>query len=119
MSKTVVLGASTNPARVSHTAVHRLKKHGEEVVPIGIKKGSVADIPIINDRPELTDVDTLTLYLNPQRQKAYYDYILSMQPKRIIFNPGTENAELVRLAREKGIETEYACTLVLLSMGSY
>jgi predicted CoA-binding protein len=119
MSKTVVLGASTNPARVSYSAIHRLKNHGEEVIPIGIKKGSVADIDIINDRPSLEKVDTVTLYLNPQRQEDYYDYILSLQPRRIIFNPGTENPVLVKRAREKGIETEYACTLVMLSTGSY
>ncbi|MEM1328842.1 MAG: CoA-binding protein [Bacteroidota bacterium] len=119
MSKTVVLGASTNPARVSYSAVHRLKNHGEEVIPIGIKKGSVADIDIINERPELEDVDTITLYLNPQRQEAYYDYILSLQPRRIIFNPGTENPTLVKKAKERGIDTEYACTLVMLATGAY
>ncbi|MEM0994656.1 MAG: CoA-binding protein [Bacteroidota bacterium] len=119
MSKTIVLGASTNPARVSYQAIHRLKNKGEEVVPIGIKKGSVADIPIINDRPAVEDVDTVTLYLNPQRQLDYYDYIFSLQPKRIIFNPGTENAELSKLAREKGIASENACTLVLLATDRY
>lgn len=119
MSKTIVLGASTNPSRVSYAAVHRLKNKGQEVIPIGIKKGSIADIPIINDRPELEDIDTITLYLNPKRQEAYYDYILSLAPRRIIFNPGTENAELVRLAKAKNIETEYACTLVLLATDSY
>lgn len=119
MAKTIVLGASTNPSRVSYSAVHRLKNKGEEVIPIGIKKGSIADIPIINDRPELKNIDTITLYLNPKRQEAYYDYMLSLKPRRIIFNPGTENAELVRLAKAKDIETEYACTLVLLATDSY
>ena len=85
MSKTIVLGASTNPDRISFQAVHRLKNKGEEVIPIGIKKGNVADIPIINGRPEVKNVSTVTLYLNPQRQVDYYDYILSLKPNRIIF----------------------------------
>jgi len=119
MSKTLVLGASTNPSRVSYSAVHRLKNAGEEVIPIGNKKGAVADIPIINDTPRLENIDTITLYLNPQRQEAYYDYMLSLNPRRIIFNPGTENVELSNLAREKGIETENACTLVMLATGAY
>lgn len=119
MNKTLVLGASTNPSRVSHSAVHRLKNAGEEVIPLGNKKGAVADIPIINDTPHLEDIDTITLYLNPQRQEAYYNYILSLDPRRIIFNPGTENPELSKMAREKGIETENACTLVMLATGTY
>ncbi|MEM9884665.1 MAG: CoA-binding protein [Bacteroidota bacterium] len=119
MGKTIVLGASTNPQRVSYSAIHRLKNKGEEVIPIGIKKGSVADIPIINARPEVEEVDTITLYLNPKRQEDYYDYILSLNPRRIIFNPGTENAELSKLAKERGISSEHACTLVLLSTDSY
>ncbi|MEN0004315.1 MAG: CoA-binding protein [Bacteroidota bacterium] len=117
--KTVVLGASTNPARYSNTAVHNLTTNGHEVVPVGIKKGSIAGIDIQNGRPEVAGVDTITLYLNPTRQKDYYDYILSLQPKRIIFNPGTENPELVQLAKAKGIEVEIACTLVMLSVGTY
>ena len=119
MKKTVVLGASTNPARYSHMAVHRLKNSGHEVVPVGIKKGEVAGINIQNGEPIIADVDTITLYLNPTRQVAYYDYILSLKPKRIIFNPGTENAELMNLAREKNIETEVACTLVMLAANNY
>ena len=70
-------------------------------------------------QPQAEEIDTITLYLNPERQKEYYDYILGLQPKRIIFNPGTENFELVRLAKEQGIETEFACTLVMLSVGQY
>lgn len=92
---------------------------GHEPIPIGIKKGSVEGIEIINETPALKDVDTITLYLNPDHQKPYYDYILSLHPKRIIFNPGTENPELMQLAREKGIEVEIGCTLVMLSIGTY
>ena len=119
MKKTLVLGASNNPARYSYRAMHQLVEAGHEAIPVGIKKGKVAGIDIINDRPILEAIDTITLYLNPKRQEGYYDYILQLNPKRIIFNPGTENVELVRLAKEKGIETLYACTLVLLSIGQY
>lgn len=119
MKKTLVLGASTNPSRYSHIAVHRLKNKGHEVVPVGIREGAIAGIEIQKGEPNINEVDTITLYLNPERQVPYYDYILSLKPKRIIFNPGTENAELVKLARENGIETAIACTLVLLSMGTY
>jgi predicted CoA-binding protein len=119
MKKTLVLGASDNPARYSYRAVHQLKSHGHEVVPVGIRKGEVAGLPIHTDRPLAPDVDTVTLYVGPQNQPAWYDYILDLKPKRILFNPGTENPELERLAHQRGIETEEACTLVLLSIGQY
>ena len=119
MKKTLVLGASPNPSRYSNIAVNRLTSYGHEVVPVGVREGEIADIEIIKGRPEVEGIDTVTLYLNPKRQVEYYDYILGLHPKRIIFNPGTENPELSRLAREKGIETEVACTLVQLSIGAY
>lgn len=119
MKKTLVLGASPNPSRYSNIAVHRLDGKGHEVIPVGIRQGEIAGYSIQQGTPAFDDIDTITLYLNPERQKAYYDYILSLQPKRIIFNPGTENMELIRLAKEKGIETEVACTLVLLSVEAY
>ena len=118
-NKTVILGASTNPERAAFVAAQRLVSRGHVIVPIGIKKGAVAGATIINDTPPLDDVETVTLYLNPQRQEAYYEYILSLHPKRIIFNPGTENFTLARLARERGIETVNACTLVMLATGEY
>lgn len=117
--KTLVLGASTNPTRYSYTAVHNLKANGHEVVPLGVKEGEVAGEEVLIGQPPLEDIDTITLYLNPARQKAYYDYIISLHPRRIIFNPGTENPELVQLAKEHGIESEIACTLVMLSVGTY
>jgi predicted CoA-binding protein len=118
--KTVVLGASLKEHRASNQAVHKLKRNGFEAVPIGIRAGSIAGIDIIHGTPEVEDVHTLTLYLNPQRQEPFYDYILNdLKPKRIIFNPGSENFELMRLAKDKGIETEMACTLVMLSIGVY
>lgn len=119
VKKTLVLGASDNPARYSYRAVHQLKSHGHEVVPVGIRKGEVAGLAIHTDRPAAENVDTVTLYVGPQNQPAWYDYILDLNPKRIIFNPGTENPELERRAQARGIETEEACTLVLLSVGQY
>jgi uncharacterized protein len=119
MKKTLVLGATPNPERYAYMATQRLKNAGHEVLPVGRKKGVIDGIVIENDTPQYKDVDTVTLYLNPDNQKPYYDYILSLNPKRIIFNPGTENWELVKLAKEQGIETEVACTLVMLSVGNY
>jgi len=117
--KTVVLGASTNPSRYSFLATQKLNQYGHEVVPVGIKKGAIEGIKILNDNPDVEGVDTITLYLNPKRQEQYYNYILGLNPKRIIFNPGTENPELINLAKEKGIEITIACTLVMLSIGDY
>lgn len=119
MKKTIVLGATPNPGRYAYMAVQRLQAHGHEVIPVGIRKGEIEGLAIQNGEPAISGVDTITLYLNPDNQRPYYDYIFSLQPRRIIFNPGTENPELIRMAREKGIETEIACTLVLLSIGHY
>ncbi|MDN4163901.1 CoA-binding protein [Cytophagales bacterium LB-30] len=121
MKKTLVIGATDNPSRYAYRAAHMLKEHGYEMVPVGIKKGTVAGEEILNLResPAVEAVDTLTLYLGPRNQPEYYNYLLSLKPKRIIFNPGTENPELDKLARAQGIETEEACTLVLLSTHQY
>ncbi len=116
---TVVLGASANPQRYSFLAVSKLKAHGHPVVAIGNRAAQIADTPVITEHPALEQVDTVTLYLNPQRQEAYYDYILQLHPRRIIFNPGTENPKLEQLAADNGIATMEACTLVLLSTGQY
>lgn len=119
MKRTVVLGASPNPARISNGAVIKLVNQGFEVIPIGNREGQIAGLDILTGKPVLSDVHTITLYLNPQRQQQYYDYILDMHPERIIFNPGTENPELMKLAKQRGIETEYACTLVMLALDDY
>jgi hypothetical protein len=119
MKKTLVLGASTNPSRVSNLAVHRLLASGHEPIPLGIKQGEIAGVPIQEGKPPLEDIHTVTLYLNAKRQAEYYDYILSLNPIRIIFNPGTENAELANLARKQGIEVEAGCTLVMLTLDDY
>lgn len=117
--KTLVLGASENPARYSHLAVKMLVSKQQPVVALGKKGGAVAGIPIETDKKPFADIDTVTLYLNPVHQKEYYDYIFSLHPKRIIFNPGAENDELAALAEEKGIVAQEACTLVLLSTGQF
>ncbi len=119
MKKTLVLGASTNPVRYSNAAVRRLAHGGFEVVPVGIEEGEISGVPIQQGQPALDDIHTITLYLNPYRQEEYYGYILSLKPERIIFNPGTENPELMKLARDNGIEVEIACTLTLLAVGVY
>jgi len=117
--KTVVFGASGNPSRYSHLAIQRLRQHGHPVVAIGRKAAMVADVPVTTDKNTSEGVDTVTLYLNQDHQKEYYDYILSLNPKRIIFNPGAENDELAKMAMEKNIQPMEACTLVLLSTGQY
>ncbi|HEX2532125.1 MAG TPA: CoA-binding protein [Chitinophagaceae bacterium] len=117
--KTVVLGASPNPARYSFLAVNRLAAHQHPVLAIGKKKGQIGEVPIETDHQITDSVDTVTLYLNPTNQQEYYDYIFDLRPRRIIFNPGTENPDLMRRARENGIEPVVACTLVMLSTGQY
>lgn len=117
--KTLVIGASANPSRYSFLAVQKLTAHQHPVVALGLKKAMIGNTAIETEKKPFADIDTVTLYLNPIRQKEYYDYILSLNPKRIIFNPGTENEELYKLAAQKGIKTIEACTLVLLSTGQY
>ncbi|HEX6848747.1 MAG TPA: CoA-binding protein [Chitinophagaceae bacterium] len=117
--KTLVLGASDNPSRYSYLAVNRLRSQGHPVVAIGKKNSMVADVPIEKEKKYWENVDTVTLYLNPVHQQEYYDYIVSLKPKRIIFNPGAENDELAELAFKNGIKPVEACTLVMLSTGQY
>lgn len=117
--KTVVLGASDNPERYSYKAINDLRSHHHPVVAIGKKVGTVADVEIVKSAEGESNVDTVTLYLNPTHQQAYYEYILSLHPKRIIFNPGTENEELISLASKQGIQCIEACTLVMLRTGQY
>lgn len=117
--KTVVIGASEKPGRYANIAVERLMRNGYEVVPLGLKNGKVNGLDILTGRPEISNVHTVTLYIRPEIQKELYDYLLSLKPKRIIFNPGTENAEFEKMADDAGIETTEACTLVLLSVNEY
>ncbi|WP_235296864.1 CoA-binding protein [Portibacter marinus] len=117
--KTLVFGASLKPYRYSHRAVKILKLNGYEVVPLGLRKGEIEGIEVLTGTPEINDIHTITMYVNASRQKEFYDYLLSLKPKRIIFNPGAENIEFFNLANEQGILCENACTLVLLSIGEY
>lgn len=117
--KTLVLGASTNPARYSYLAINKLRSEGHDVVAIGKRTGKVKDVEVIAEENPIIDLDTVTLYLNANNQKPYYNYILEQKPKRIIFNPGAENDELEQLAKENNIATQHACTLVLLSTHQY
>ncbi len=117
--KTLVLGASMNPARYSNIAMRRLTSNQQPTVAVGLRKGEAYGVQITNEEEDFKDVDTVTLYLNPQRQKQYYDYILSLKPQRVIFNPGTENPELFSILRKKNIEIEIACTLVMLATNQY
>jgi uncharacterized protein len=117
--KTLVIGASTNTERYSNLAVKKLVAHNHPVVALGKRSGMIGSTDIITEKKMMDDIHTITLYLNPENQKPYYDYILALKPKRIIFNPGTENDELESLAKENGIKTMEACTLVLLSTSQY
>ncbi|MBI1225892.1 MAG: CoA-binding protein [Bacteroidetes bacterium] len=119
MKKTLVIGASTNPERYSYLAINSLKKHGYEVVAIGKKEGEVNGVEIQTGHPPFTDINTVTLYINISHQKEYYDYVLSLRPKRLIFNPGAENFDFMLRAKEAGVETLEACTLVLLATGQF
>jgi Predicted CoA-binding protein len=117
--KTLVIGASENPERYSNKAIRSLVNHNEEVVAIGLKEGSVAGISFDADKKVFDDIDTVTLYVGPKNQPEYYEYILSLKPRRVIFNPGTENSEFIDKLYAAGVYPEIACTLVLLSTGQY
>jgi len=117
--KTVVLGASPNPERYSYRAVIALLNKGYEVVPIGIKPGTIENISIVNRTSAIKDVHTITIYLNKANQKPYYAYILKLQPQRVILNPGKHNQEFINLLGLNGIEVVEDCTLVMLSMGTF
>lgn len=121
MKKTVIIGATTDRSRYAYLAASMLTQYRHEIVPIGIKKGEVFgnEILDIHNKPEIKDVDTITLYIGPQRQPEWYDYLISLKPKRIIFNPGTENEELEKLAEKNNIEVIYGCTLVMLRSHQY
>jgi len=116
---TLIIGASESRVRYSYLAAERLLSHGYSIACIGLKPGSVLGVPIQTGTPDLQDIDTVTLYINPKRQPAYYDYLIQLAPRRVIFNPGTENAELEDLLNSHGVETLEACTLVMLATGRY
>lgn len=119
MKKTLIIGATTNPTRYAHSAAQRLKRHGHDIVQIGLRSGEVAGEPIKTQKEAFEGIDTVTLYIGPRHQPDYYSYVISLKPKRVIFNPGTENAAFEELLDENGIEPIEACTLVMLSTGQY
>jgi uncharacterized protein len=115
LKKVIVLGASTNPARYSNVAVKVLKRKGFEVIPIGVKEGSINGLPIIKGTPQLRDVYTISIFLRPEKQKEYLKYMLEMNPQKIIINPGSENTNFERRAKRRGIEVIRACTIEMVS----
>lgn len=119
MKKTLILGASTNSARYAYLVANKLVRKGYDIVNVGRKVGDVAGVAIQDTRVIHTDIDTITLYVGPKNQAIYYDYIVQTNPKRVIFNPGSENEELSKILRDKGIEVEEACTLVMLNTGQF
>lgn len=116
---TLVIGASENTERYSNKAIRKLVQYNHPVTAIGNREGKVEGISFSKTRPNLTDIDTVTMYIGPAHQEEYVDYIFSLHPKRIIFNPGTENDEFEAKAAQQGIQVMEACTLVLLSTGQY
>jgi len=119
--KTVILGATPNPSRYAFLAANMLENYAHEYVPVGIKSGEVNGVQILDlgQKPKIDDVDTVTLYIGSRNLPEWHEYILSLNPKRIIFNPGTEDQELARQAKSKGIETVFGCTLVMLRSDQY
>ncbi len=119
--KTVILGASPNPSRYAFTAAKMLQEKNIDFVPVGIKKGEVLGKKILNlrEKPPIQEVDTITVYIGPHNQPEWYDYILSLKPTRVIFNPGSENKEFMDLLKKNAIEVIPACSLVMLSSGQF
>lgn len=119
MKNTLIIGASTNPERYAFLAAHRLVSHGHSIQLLGLKEGQVVGQQIQTGKPVFNDIDTVTLYISPRHQPEWYEYIINLKPKRVIFNPGTENDEFEQLLEKNGIKPLEACTLVLLSIGAY
>lgn len=119
MKKTLVIGASENPERYSNKAIRALVSHHHPVVALGIKKGVVEGVTFHTEKEQFEDIDTVTLYIGPQKQTEYYAYIIGLKPRRVIFNPGTENPEFIAQLKSAGIYPELSCTLVLLATGQY
>jgi predicted CoA-binding protein len=119
MKKTIVLGASPNPARYAYHAVRQLIMNDLVAIPVGVKAGNIEGINIETTPPQYSDIHTISIYINPDLQAQYHDYVLGLKPQRVIFNPGTENPRFAAELRAEGIETINACTLVMLSIGNY
>lgn len=119
MAKTLVFGASSNPGRYSNLAIRRLVENNMETTAFGIRGGTVSGVQIKDNLDDFQNIDTITLYINPERQKEYYQKIVDLKPRRVIFNPGTENPEFYKMLENAGIQVEVACTLVLLTTGQF
>jgi len=119
MKKTLVLGASLNPDRYSYKVIKKLRKNGFEVVALGLKAGEVEGVIIDTERKQYSNIHTITLYLGEQNQTDYYDYIISLNPQRVIFNPGTYNEELIEILQKNNIPFVTECTLIMLSYGDF
>lgn len=117
--KNLVIGGSIKPERFSNKAIRKLVKYGFPVVSIGLREGKVGEVKIETGMPDFTNIHTITMYVGKAKQPAYYDYLIGLKPKRIIFNPGTENDEFIELAQKQGIETIEFCTLIMLGDGSF
>ncbi len=117
---TLVIGASENQERYSNKAIRSLRAHGHIVKAFGQKKGEVEGVLFETEKIAFENIDTVTLYVGPQNQLDLMDYIIdTIKPRRIIFNPGTENSIFISKAEKAGIFCEIACTLVLLSINQY
>ncbi|NDI97603.1 CoA-binding protein [Flavobacterium sp. LaA7.5] len=119
IKKTLVIGASVNPERYANRAVKMLQQHNHPVVAIGKQDGTIDGVKIEKEKLPFQDIDTVTLYVNPVHQKEYYDYIISLKPKRVVFNPGTENPEFYSLLEQHNISVDVGCTLVMLTTNQY
>ena len=119
LSKMLVLGAAENPDRYSCKAVKSLDRNGYEVVAVGFRSGFIKDIEILAGMPEISDVDTVLLYIGTKKQQEYYDYLVSLNPRRVIFNPGAENPELQDILKEKGIDVVKDCALIMINTGTF
>ncbi len=117
--KTLVIGGSENPARYSNRAIRMLRENGVDVVSIAKREGKVFDVDIKTEFPKDDNIHTVTMYLGAPRQSEYYNQLLELKPKRVIFNPGAENSELAEMLENNGVETLEACTLVMLSTGQF
>ncbi len=116
---TLVVGASANPDRYSNMAIQSLVVHHYKAFAVGLREGMIHGVLISRPFPKLEHIHTVTMYVGRKNQPFYYDYILSLKPKRVIFNPGSENEEFETMLKEQGTEVIHACTLVMLLQGSY
>lgn len=117
--KTLLIGASENEERYANKAIRKLRQNGHEVVALAPRSGTVAGVPFETEKKRFEDIDTVTLYVGPKNQEGYVDYIIGLNPRRVIFNPGTENPAFESKLMQAGIQPLEACTLVLLATGQF